>query len=341
MTPRDQFGWIPSTTKFPTIGLSGTTDCVERMRVLVTGAAGFIGSHVVRKLVREGHTVYGVVRKNTAKERVPDCLSRMQSIEVDLRDVESVRYVVSDIQPECAIHLAWYVVPNLYWTASENLDCVAMSVSLAQMLAESGCKKLVAAGSCAEYDWDYGYLSEEVTPLRPHTLYGACKNATRQLLQAYCDQVSMKFAWMRFFHLYGPGERNARLVPTIVSALLSGQTAKCTLGEKIRDFLHVEDAASAVWAVVESDLTGPVNIASGEPLKIRVVVEALGRILEAGDKILLGALPPDPSEPPFLVADVQRLKLLTSWTPVWKLEEGLRQVVSCWKQKRRVLRGAL
>src|SRR5579864_6011644 len=259
------------------------------MRVLVTGAAGFIGSHVTRRIVQEGHTVWAVVSPQRSTERLADILERVSVARVDLRDPKTVQELVCLARPDCAIHMAWYAAPARFWASEQNLNCVNMSLNLAQCLAEVGCSRLVAAGSCAEYDWDYGFLSEDATPLRPRTLYGVCKNATRQVLQAYCERVSMKFAWTRFFYLYGPGEAKLRLVPSVILALLSGQPAKCTEGKQIRDFLHVEDVASAVWAVAQSNLTGPVNIGSGEPVRIRTVAETLERMVTGGN-VVFGAL---------------------------------------------------
>ena len=304
------------------------------MNVLITGAGGFIGSHVTRRIVQEGHTVWAAILPGESTDRLADALDRLSVVAVDLREAHAVRELVSAAQPECAIHLAWYAVPGKYWTAPENLDCVAMSLHLAQALVAAGCSRLVAAGSCAEYDWSHDFLSEDVTPLMPRTLYGACKNATRQVLEAYCAQTSMAFAWTRFFYLYGPGEAKERLVPSVILSLLRGETAKCTEGEQIRDFLHVEDAASAVWAVAQSNLTGPVNIGSGQPVKIRTLVEALGRILDKSGDIAFGAFPTDPEEPPLLVADVRKLKLQTGWAPALSLDEGLRRTVA-WCQSQR------
>jgi nucleoside-diphosphate-sugar epimerase len=306
------------------------------MRVLVTGAAGFIGSHLTRRIVQEGHTVWAAILPGESTERLADVLDRLSVVAVDLREAHAVRELVSAARPECAIHLAWYAVPGKYWTAPENLDCVAMSLYLAQALVAAGCSRLVAAGSCAEYDWSHGFLSEDVTPLMPRTLYGACKNATRQVLEAYCTQISLAFAWTRFFYLYGPGEAKERLVPSVILSLLRGETAKCTEGEQVRDFLHVEDAAAAVWAVAQSDLRGPVNVGSGQPVKVRTVVEALGHILQKGEMLSWGALPNDPAAPSLLVADVRKLTLHTGWRAGWNLEDGLRQSVSWWREKKGV-----
>lgn len=303
------------------------------MRVLVTGAAGFIGSHLTRRVVQEGHEVWAAILPGESADRLTDVLDRLSVVAADLRDAHAVRELVSAARPECAIHLAWYAVPGQYWTAPENLDCVAMSLNLAQALATVACRRLVAAGSCAEYDWDYGFLSEDITPLRPRTLYGACKNATRQILQVYCRQLSMSFAWTRFFYLYGPSEVRARLVPSVILALLRGQTARCTDGNQMRDFLCVEDVASSVWAVAKSELEGPVNIGSGQPTKVRELVAILGRILQGSERIAFGAVPTDPAEPPCLFADVRKLRQSTGWAPAWTLEDGLRHTVDWWRDR--------
>jgi len=301
------------------------------MKVLITGACGFIGSHVVRRVLQEGHSVWAVLLPGESTERLTDCLDRLSPLRCDLRESAEVRRVAHDVRPDCAIHLAWYAAPGRYWTAPENLECVMMTLSLAQSLADEGCRRLVAAGSCAEYDWRYCFLSEDVTPLRPRNLYGACKNATREALEAYCERVSMEFAWTRFFYLYGPHEGKERLVSSVILSLLKGETARCTDGEQIRDYLHVEDVASAVWAVAKSTLTGAVNIGSGEPVKVRTIVGTIARLLEQEENIALGALPTDPKEPPVLLADIRRLVNKVGWRPSVSLIEGLSRTCQWWK----------
>jgi nucleoside-diphosphate-sugar epimerase len=249
----------------------------------------------------------------------------------DLYDADAVRRLVSETRPESAIHLAWYAEPGKYWQARENLDCVRMSLSLVQTLTEAGCSRFVGAGTCAEYDWDYGFLSEDVTPLKPRSFYGICKNATREILQAFCAQVGMGFAWTRFFNLYGPMEAKERLIPYVVLTLLKGEVAKCTPGEQVRDFLHVEDAASAVWAVAKSDLSGPVNIGSGQPIKVRTIVETVAQHLKREENVALGALPTDPQEPPLLLADVRRLASGVGWKPSLSLKEGVAKTCEWWR----------
>jgi len=249
-----------------------------------------------------------------------------------LSDYAAVYQTVLEAKPDCAIHAAWYAVPGRYWTAPENIDCVMMSLSLAKALAIAGCQRFVAIGSCFEYDYDYGYLSESVTPLKPRTLYAAAKDATRLVLESYCRGTSMSFAWTRIFYVYGPGEQESRLVPSVVLALMKETPAKCTEGLQIRDYLYVEDVASAIVAVALSNFEGTVNIGSGEPVTVRAIVQLLGETLGRTDLIAFGAITTNPVDPPFVLADVRRLQNEVGWRPSVSLEEGLQQTVQWWKK---------
>jgi UDP-glucuronate decarboxylase len=301
------------------------------MRVLVTGAAGFIGSHVTRRIVEDGHAVWAAIRPSESADRLAHVRERLTVVELDLRDASAMQNLVFAARPDCAIHLAWYTVPGRYWTANQNLDCVTMTLALARALAAAGCSRLVAAGSCAEYDWDYGYLSEDTTPLKPRGLYGVCKNAVREILQVFCMQAGIQFAWTRFFYLYGPTEAKERLVPHVILALLKGERASCSNGERIRDFLHVDDVASAVWAVSRSDLSGPVNIGSGEPVKIRTIVETIAQHLHREENVALESSSADPHEPPVLLADVRKLTRVVGWKPSVSLKDGVANTCEWWR----------
>jgi nucleoside-diphosphate-sugar epimerase len=303
------------------------------MRVLITGAAGFIGPHVVEAFTGKGHEIFAVTRKRSGVHRCEETLVDARVVELDLMNFADVRFALRDIRPDLTIHLAWCTQPGKYWSAPENLEYVEASLQLARALSDVGCQRLVVAGSCAEYDWDYGYLSEECTPLRPRTLYGACKNGLREVLQAYCRDAGMQFAWLRFFHLYGPREKQERLVPSIILSLLRGETARCTSGEHIRDFLHVADAAFAVQAVSTSEFTGAINIASGEPVKVRTIVETIAALMNARERLAFVALPDTTAEPHLLVADVHTLARKVGWHVSRDLTQGLRDTVNWWKSQ--------
>lgn len=301
------------------------------MKFLVTGAGGFVGSHLVRELLRSGHSVSALLRPEGSAARLSDSLSQVRVLRADLRDQDQVGRILREAKPECTVHLAWYAAPGKYWTAPENLDCVSMTLSLAQALIAAGCKRLVGVGSCAEYDWDYGWLSESHTPLKPRTLYGVCKTATRMMLESLCALSEVSFAWCRLFYLYGPDESPERLVPSVTLALLRGEVARCTEGKQLRDFLHVDDVAAAIGKVAASDCRGAVNIGSGEPVRVRRIVELIGQTLDRSDRIKYGAVAGNPDDPALLVADVRRLHEEVGWSPLQPLEEAVPETVRWWR----------
>jgi nucleoside-diphosphate-sugar epimerase len=240
---------------------------------------------------------------------------------------------VSSIRPTHLLHLAWHAVPGQYRTAAENLAWVGASLALLREFAEQGGRRVVMAGTCAEYDWAHGYCSERVTPQNPATLYGASKHALRLLLDAFGAQSALSSAWGRVFFLYGPHEHPERLVASVARAVLTGQPARCSHGAQIRDYLHVADVAGAFLALLESDVRGPVNIASGQPVAVRDLVLALARRAGREDLVRLGAIEARADEPPLLVGDPTRLRAEVSWRPRYALEAGLEDTLVWWRRE--------
>jgi nucleoside-diphosphate-sugar epimerase len=297
------------------------------MRVLVTGAPGFIGSHVCRNLVARSHDVVGLALPGEGLARLSDVADRMTVEMGDLADPTRIRELIARWRPEAAIHLAWYAAPGAYWTADENLDCVAQGFALVRTLAHIGCSRFVGIGTCAEYDWAFEMLDEERTPCRPRTLYGAAKHALFLVAERYCALNSLSFAWARYGFTFGPGESAGRLVPQVASALLRGEDVPCTNGQQRRDFLCVEELADATVALMESRVQGPVNVGSGEARPVADLVSRLSTIIGGTAKPLLGAKPSDPAEPPVLELNVARLRDMVRWRPRTSFDDALRRSV--------------
>ena len=302
------------------------------MKVLITGATGFIGSHVTRLLLSNGCEVYAVVRESSDLWRIKDVVPLLHLVRYDLLAFDELDLQMERIRPDICIHLAWYAVPGKYLTAHENLSVLSASLHLASRLASLRCKKLVVAGTCFEYDTSLGYLSEN-SSTKPCSLYAACKLALQVVLEQLSSTADMKVAWLRFFYQYGPFEDERRLVPSVILSLLRNQEAKVTLGEQIRDYLHVEDVAAAIWAVVKSNLVGPVNIGSGKPVTVREIVTTIGSILNRPELIALGALPYSSSDPMFVCANNRRLTENTDWAPRFGLEQGLHHTIEWWHSR--------
>jgi len=187
------------------------------------------------------------------------------------------------------------------------------------------------AGTCAEYDWNYGYCSEGITPTRPQTLYGTCKNSLQGILSQFSKQTGISSAWGRIFFLYGPYEAKNRFIPSVITSLLQEQPARCTHGNQIRDFLHVEDVASAFVSLLESNVEGPINIASGQPVALKTIIYTIADLLGKRHLVELGVLPTQDNDPRVLIADVGRLSDKVKWRPRFNLDKGIEHTIAWWK----------
>jgi nucleoside-diphosphate-sugar epimerase len=289
-------------------------------RVLVTGATGFIGRKAVAVLAQRGWEVHAVARSAGALQ-----CCRFHS--VDLMDPFAVRSLLHEVAPSHLLHLAWYAQPGKFWTAPENLDWVAASLFLYRAFLDTGGRRALFAGSCAEYDWSYSELEEARTPIHPRTLYGNSKNSLRELVESHARLIGREVAWGRVFFLYGPGEAQNRLVSDLIRALAEGRPALCTHGRQQRDFMHVSDAARAFATVLESSFCGPINIASGICRPIADAIRVVGDLLCRPQLIRLGAREPEADDPPRLAADVKLLSQL-GFRPDFNLETGLAQTLA-------------
>ena len=298
-------------------------------RVLLTGAAGFIGSHVARLLVSEGHHVTAILRPATDRRRIREIEGRLTILEGDLGTLDALASSIRAARPEICIHLAWQ---ELYGKASgaANISSLTAGLELLRVTSAAGCDRFVTAGTCFEYDLGHDRLAE-TTPLRPHDLYGACKKALFEVGREFSAVAGISVVVPRVFYAYGPYQDAGRLVPSIALSLLRGERAALTPGKQIRDYLHVEDIASAIWAVTISGRTGAVNIASGEPVTIADVAQRIGQLLGRPDLIQLGALEYPPNEPMRIVGDPSLLRCGVGWTPRFDLETGLARTVAWWR----------
>jgi nucleoside-diphosphate-sugar epimerase len=292
---------------------------------MLTGATGFVGQSVLTALVEAGDEVLAVARRPG-----PD-LADVTWCEADLLAGPEL---VGAVAPEILIHLAWYAEHGEFWSSIENVRWVEASLALLRAFAEAGGRRVVMAGTCAEYEWGGEQdLNEDESPLAPRTLYGVCKDALRRVAGAYASETALELAWGRLFFLYGPREHPARLMPDVIRALLAGERAATSAGAQVRDFMHVQDAAAALVAVAHSDVTGPVNIASGRATPVAEVLDLIGALTGAAQLIDRGARPMSALEPARIVADVRRLEHEVGFHPAVSLSEGLAATVEWWRSR--------
>src|SRR6202165_5541216 len=249
----------------PRQGVSGLRSMT---RVLVTGASGFIGAPALAALGQRG--TYEIHATSWHPPAGPPAGITWHTGALFAR--ERIRPLLSRIGASHLLHLAWSVEPGIFRDSSENWAWKDASLSLFRDFADTGGMRIVAAGTCGEYARDGTSLSEVATAERPESLYGEAKLATWRGLESLAGETGLSAAWGRVFFLYGPREHPKRLVASGIRALLLGERAATTAGLQRRDFLHVEDVASALAALADSEVRGPVNIASGFAVEVRDLV---------------------------------------------------------------------
>jgi len=304
------------------------------VRAAVLGAAGFIGRWVAKGLSAQGAKLTLIVRDRVSAERIFEEYSvRGELIELDLRRREAVRGLFKKIRPSITFNLAGYGVDP-----SERDEGAAYSIntrlpqSLCEVLAETRDsawpgQDIVHAGSALEYGGIGGDLVEDSSP-QPTTLYGKSKLAGTEALARCCRAYMIKGVTARLFTVYGPGEHDNRLLPSLLSAARAGGPIELTDGRQMRDFTYVADVADGLLRLGVSRLTPGevINLATGRLTPVRQFVELAAEVLNIpGDKLLFGVLPTRAEEMNHLPVSVERLKRLTAWVPPTDLLSGIRK----------------
>ncbi|OXM84346.1 NAD-dependent epimerase/dehydratase family protein [Paenibacillus rigui] len=295
-------------------------------KVLVTGGNGWIGRYVVPILLELGYEVHATYRR-TPLLHIP-CTWH----QADLLRTEEAEELMMKVKPARLLHLAWEAVPPECYRAPANYAWVKASMGLIESFAGYGGQRVVVAGTCAEYRWANGYLSESSTPLTYATPYAACKNRFRSWLDSYSADTGLSWGWGRIFHLYGPHDPGNRLISAIIYSLLSKEEVRCTHGNQYRDFLHAADAADALVRLLLSDVEGTVNIASGESVQVKKLAALIEDSIGEQGRIRFGAIPFPKGEPLFVGAHTGRLRRELCWQPKFTLEEGLEATIAWWRK---------
>jgi nucleoside-diphosphate-sugar epimerase len=311
-----------------------SADAYAGRRVLVLGAAGFIGRWVARKLSEAGADLCLAVRDRAAAEKVFS--SYQVSGEITVVDVErtgAVAELVARVRPCITFNLAGYGVDP---AESDEQRLHRVNAELPEILARSALTgdtswkghHVVHAGSALEYGIAEGILAERAVP-RPTTAYGKSKLAgTLRLSRVLQELGTARGLTARLFTVYGPGEHRGRLLPSLLETADTGAPLDLTSGLQQRDFTYVEDAAEGMLrlgttAPVPGDV---VNLATGILTPVRQFAERAAQLLSIQPgKLRFGALPTRGEEMPTTGIDVSMLRDVTGWTPQTDITSGIKR----------------
>jgi nucleoside-diphosphate-sugar epimerase len=291
-------------------------------RILVTGASGFVGSHIVNRARRDELDVVAASRGASGEG----------AVSFDICDAANVDSAIREVSPTFVIHCAAYGVnyAEQDWNSALAVN-VQGTLNVLEAAARHEVQRFVQIGSGFEYGSRAGKIVEDA-PLNPTAPYGATKAAATLLIRERARALGMPLVVARPFSIWGPREAAHRVIPQVIAACVSRSPLQLTSCEVTRDYMYVEDVADNILAltVAPKVATGTmVNIATGEGLLLRDFVLSIAKLLDGEHLMQFGAISYRATEMPCLVADVTRMHRLLGVRPKTSLQEGLRRMMNC------------
>jgi UDP-glucose 4-epimerase len=294
------------------------------MHCLVTGATGFIGSHLVQMLLRRGCQVAVLVRPNSNRWRIHDNLSSLYILDGNLAEIKTIRDQIKVFQPQVLIHAGWFGVSEKWRNDSDQINHnLHGSLELLSACLEAGCQCMIGLGSQAEYGQTNKPLVED-TSAQPDTMYGVTKLCTGLLSQRICANMGVQFSWLRLTAAYGPKDDPTHLIPFVISTLLRGEEPALTHGEQKWDYLYIDDVTTAIWNLIQHpSAQGIFNLSSGHAVSIRRICEMIRDRINPDLPLGFGKVLEPERKRTLLEAKNDRLRQALGWKPLISLENGI------------------
>jgi nucleoside-diphosphate-sugar epimerase len=283
------------------------------MRVLITGATGFIGQHVLGQLVSKQVEVVATVRNTQSAEQINKHYPIVKTVHADISTLQDDSLYIKCEKPDALIHLAWGGLPN--YNSLHHIEKELPShYQFISHMVRSGVRTVMVAGTCFEYGMQQGCLDESL-PSQPSNSYGFAKDSLRKQLSYLQQDVAFNLIWPRFFYMYGQGQSKTSLYTLLMQAIKNqDKVFNMSGGEQLRDFIPVgEIAEHLIYLLSLEKNLGIVNVCSGRPISVRRFVENIAEKNHAKIDFNLGYYPYPTYEPmAFWGHNKKLLKLLSN-----------------------------
>lgn len=275
------------------------------MRIFVTGGSGFIGASFIKQAIRSGHEVLSLEK--------PSCLESFS--------IEAVR----SFAPDAVMHCAWITSPSSYENSPYNIILKELSLKFFNSMIDNNVKQFICCGTCAEYKQSNMLLYEDESIIEPQSLYAKAKADLYKEMIISQKKSDTKITWARIFFPYGPGEHPDRLISSIIKAIQLRQKMQLRSPHAIRDYIHVEDVATALLCLCEKKVNGIFNIGTGIGTSLSNIqknIEILMNTRNGQKQIIADMLSKDNNTDDKIVASVKKISAL-GWKHRYSINSGL------------------
>ena len=296
-------------------------------RVIITGATSFIGIHLINGLVKEGCEIYAVVRKSSAKTVLLPASDNVKIIELEMEEYGRLSDVIKE---PCDVYfsLAWNGTRGAERLVAEKQEeNYKYSMEALSAVKNIGCKKVISAGSQAEYGFMEDRISEN-SVCKPNTEYGKWKLKYYEDGMDFCKMNGMSFKEPRFFSLYGEDDNDKTMVLSILNDMIEDKECKLTKCIQLWDFLYIDDAVDGLLKLMSMECAdGAYNFGSGDIRPLKEFVLEMYEIIKSRSNLLFGAVPYPPTGMVNVCPDISKMKKQTGWYAKTTFAEGIQKII--------------
>lgn len=301
-----------------------------RNTVLVTGASGFIGASLIRRLHGLSEETHILTRKNSNKWRIKDILPKLIDHEVNFEDEKYIKKLIEEIKPQVIYHMASFGGYPFQKDLKEMVKAnIIETVNLLEATKAIDYNIFVNIGSSSEYGYKTTPMNEK-DALRPASFYAATKASSTYISQVFSQIYNKPIVTIRPFSVYGPYEEPTRFISSAIANCLKGTDLKLTEGSQMRDYIYIEDFITGLLKIASSPskVKGEIiNLGCGKQYSVKEVASIIMRLTNSSSKMLFGAYKKREWDSNFWVSDNSLLYELTGWKPSISIEEGLKKTV--------------
>ena len=295
---------------------------MTRPKVLITGASGFLGTHLLDELVKLKYETLAISRSKK-KEKSEDSITWLKA---NLSQPKTYMSKVKEFNPEVVIHLAWQDIPDFSFESSNNN--LTQSLQFLSFISNlSNCKKILVSGSCWEINQTRGKFSDEGQTNTVKNFIWA-KNSLLSWLEKRCLEKNIKFCWFRIFYVYGPRQKEESLIPSILKSLKLGRLPPIKTPSASSDYIFVKDVVNAfILALSKDAMSGVYNLGTGKPSSV-IEICGVSELIALGSDKLTTKLKENcklEKETSIYLADIAKTTRSLGWKPKISLEQGIKK----------------